>query len=92
VIVRGLVLTTLLASLCGCQTARSFDKGCPGVYSGLRYYGDQIGEMPPDGKIFFTFDLPLSAVLDTLLLPITPFVDRRRPEAGWAPGCRWASG
>jgi SAM-dependent methyltransferase/uncharacterized protein YceK len=89
-IVRGAVLLVLMALLCGCQTSRSFDQGCPGVYSGVRYYGDQIGDVPADGKIFFTLDLPLSAVADTLLLPATFFVEREKPDLGWALGCRWA--
>ncbi len=53
----------------GCQTSRSWEQGCPGVYSGIRYYADQVGGLPVDGKIFFTLDLPLTAVADTTLLP-----------------------
>ena len=74
----------------GCQTTRSFQHECPGVYSGVRYYGDQIGGVPFDGKLFFTVDLPLSAVVDTLLLPITSFIDRAPQLGGYPPGCRWA--
>ena len=88
-ILRGVVWVLLLALLCGCQTSRSFDQGCPGVYSGVRYYADQIAETPADGKIFFTLDLPLSAIADTLLLPATFFVEPARPETGWLAGCRW---
>jgi len=91
VIFRGVVLLLLLALLCGCQTSRSFDQGCPGVYSGVRYYADQISEVPLDGKVFFTLDLPLSVVTDTLLLPVTFFVEPERPNLGWAAGCRWVS-
>ena len=88
-ILRRIVLVSLLALLCGCQTSRSFDQGCPGVYSGVRYYADQVAEIPADGKVFFTLDLPLSAITDTLLLPATFFVEPERPEAGWLVGCRW---
>jgi uncharacterized protein YceK len=77
-------------ALLGCQTARSFDHGCPGIYSGVRFYADQVGTVPFDGKIFFTLDLPLSAVFDTLLTPATAFVDRKTPPGGWVVGCRWA--
>ena len=84
------VAALLLIACCGCQTTRSFDQGCPGVYSGVRFYGDQIGDVPLDGKIFFTLDLPLSAVVDTLLVPVGLLVDRERPVGGWPPGCRWA--
>ncbi len=90
-ILRGVLVVSLLALLCGCQTSRSFDQGCPGVYSGVRYYADQISEIPLDGRIFFTLDLPLSAVTDTLLLPATFFVEPERPDLGWLAGCRWAS-
>lgn len=87
---REVVLVSLLALLCGCQTSRSFDQGCPGVYSGVRYYADQVSELPFDGKVFFTFDLPLSAVTDTLLLPATVFMEPEEPDFGWIAGCRWA--
>lgn len=76
-------------SMLGCQTSRSFSEGCPGVYSGVRYYNQQIAAMPWDGKIFFAADLPLSALLDTLLLPFTAFSDPKRPPEGWVPGCAW---
>ena len=74
-----------------CQTTRSFDQGCPGIYSGVRYYNDQLGNLPADGKVFFTLDLPLSAVLDTLLLPATAFAKPTKPPLGWPEGCRWAA-
>jgi len=90
VILREVVVLLLLALLSGCQTSRSFDQGCPGVYSGVRYYADQIGGMPLDGKVFFTFDLPFSAVIDTLLLPATVFIEPEKPDLGWPVGCRWA--
>lgn len=73
----------------GCQTSRSFSDGCPGIYSGVRYYNSQITTMPWDGRIFFAFDLPFSAILDTLVLPGTAFADPVRPPAGWVPGCAW---
>ena len=86
----GALIAALTLSL-GCQTTRSFDQGCPGIYSGVRYYGDQIGALPADGKLFFTLDLPLSAVLDTLLLPAMAFMERKRPPLGWPEGCQWAA-
>jgi uncharacterized protein YceK len=84
------VALALLASTVGCQTARSFEHGCPGIYSGVRFYADQLPELPADGMIFFSLDLPVTAVFDTLLVPVTAALDRRRPLAGWVPGCRWA--
>jgi len=83
----ALLLSLLLF---GCQTGRSLGGGCPGVYSGLRYYNAQISTIPWDGKIFFFFDLPFSAISDTLLLPYTSFADRKKPPEGWVVGCSWA--
>ena len=83
----------LLASLAfgmGCQTMRSFEHGCPGIYSGVRYYNEQVGSLPLDGKVFFTVDLPLTAIGDTLLLPVTGFSDPPTPVGGFPIGCRWA--
>jgi uncharacterized protein YceK len=80
----------LLASVTGCQTTRSWTDGCPGVYSGTRYFASQRSSLPWDGKVFFTLDLPLTLVFDTLLLPASAWVDPARPPSGWVPGCRWA--
>ncbi len=77
-------------SLLGCQTGRSWEKGCPGVYSGVRYYWDQVEALLFDGKLFFTLDLPLTAVADTILLPVSVFMKPKRPKYGFAPGCTWA--
>ena len=87
---RGLVCGLALISLLGCQTGRSWEQGCPGVYSGVRYYWDQVGELPVDGKLFFTLDLPLTGVADTILLPVTVFMEPKRPKYGLSPGCTWA--
>ncbi len=84
------IAIALAASSLGCQTMRSWQDGCPGVYSGLRYYDSQIASMPWDGKLFFGLDLPFSALLDTLVLPASVFVDRSQPPEGWVPGCKWA--
>ena len=89
-LVRWLAIAASAASLAGCQTARSWGQGCPGVYSGVRYFSNQIDTLPWDGKIFFGIDLPLSAVADTLMLPAAFFAEPRRPKGGFAPGCRWA--
>lgn len=76
--------------LLGCQSTRSWQQGCPGVYSGVKYYADQVGELPLDGKVFFTIDLPISAVIDTLALPVTAFAEPHVPRGGFPIGCRWA--
>lgn len=82
----ALVLPLVLS---GCQSVRSWEH-CPGVYSGLRYYTDQLPELPADGKAFFTLDLPMTAIVDTLALPFTAFADPRVPPGGFPRGCRWA--
>ena len=87
---RLLFLITAI-SLLGCQTTRSWSEGCPGVYSGVRYFKDHVSELPVDGKIFFLLDLLFSAVTDTVLLPVTVFMKPKRPPYGHAPGCRWVT-
>jgi uncharacterized protein YceK len=84
------IAVLLLIAIAGCQTVRSWDDGCPGVYSGVRYFASQRGSLPWDGRVFFTFDLPLTIVVDTLLLPASAWVDPVQPVSGWVPGCRWA--
>ena len=77
-------------SMLGCQTSRSWEKGCPGPYSGVRYYRERMGQLPVDGKIFFTFDLPITIAADTALLPMSVFMKPKRPTGGFASGCKWA--
>ncbi len=84
------IAALLLIAAAGCQTRRSWSDGCPGVYSGVRYYASQRDSLPWDGKVFFTLDLPLTVVFDTLLLPASALVDPEKPKSGWVPGCRWA--
>ena len=79
----------LLLALSGCQSVRSWSQ-CPGIYSGLRYYSDQLPELPGDGKAFFTLDVPLTTVVDTLAIPFTAFAEPEPPPGGFMPGCRWA--
>lgn len=84
------VFVLLLLALPGCQSVRSWSR-CPGIYSGVRYYADQLPDIPFDGKVFFTFDLPFSALADTLAVPLTAFADREIKRGGYPIGCRWAS-
>jgi len=88
---RPWIAALLLVSIAGCQTTRSWNDGCPGVYSGLRYFASQRDTLPWDGQVFFTLDLPLTFVADTLLLPASAWVDPVEPRSGWVPGCRWAN-
>jgi uncharacterized protein YceK len=78
------------AATSGPSCCAHWEQGCPGVYSGIRYYRDHVQELPPDGKIFFTLDLPLTMVADTILLPVSVFMEPTRPKYGFAPGCTWA--
>lgn len=87
---RALVGTGLAIALSGCQSIRSWQQGCAGVYSGARYYAAQTPELPFDGRVFFTFDLIPTLLVDTLALPVTAFLDPRPPPQGFTPGCRWA--
>ncbi len=89
---RGSWLLFLIAvtSLLGCQTARSWSEGCPGVYSGVRYFQDHVSYLPVDGKIVFLLDLPFSAAVDTILLPAAVWMEPKRPPGGFARGCKWA--
>ena len=84
------IAVVLLIPIAGCQTMRSWDDGCPGVYSGARYFSSQRSSLPWDGKVFFTLDLPLTVVADTLLLPFSAWVNPSRPRGGWVLGCHWA--
>jgi uncharacterized protein YceK len=90
-LLRAALAAGLLSWSFGCQSTRSWSQGCPGVYSGVKYYRDQVAELPFDGKVFFSFDLPLTVVVDTLALPFTAFAKRPEPRGGFAPGCRWAA-
>jgi len=87
--VAGLLALAGLA-LGGCASNRSWSQGCPGIYSGVRFSRETSREVPVDGKIFYAFDLPLSALVDTLALPLTAFARPKPPPGGWAVGCRWA--
>jgi hypothetical protein len=49
-----------------------------------------MGQLPVDGKIFFTFDLPITIAADTALLPMSVFMKPERPTGGFASGCKWA--
>ena len=77
--------------LLGCQTARSWSEGCPGVYSGVRYFQDEVSYLPVDEKIASLLDLPVSAAVDTVLLPVTVFMKPKRPPSGFTRGCKWVT-
>jgi uncharacterized protein YceK len=91
---RPLRVAALLALglLTGCSTLASLNEGCPGVYSGVKYNrafeeSDVVTwRKTPDQQVILLVDLPLSAALDTILLPFTWFVGSREHSAD-GPGC-----
>lgn len=78
---KRLLLTLLVLQLTGCATARTLDAAKPGapvVYSGTRldWYAMQGGccgmdRFGAEAPSYPGVDLPASAVLDTLLLPLS---------------------
>lgn len=85
-----LCLTAASLLLPGYQTDRSWREGCPGVYSGGRYFQEDVSYLPFNEKIASLVDLPISAAADTVLLPITVFMKPERPITGFGRGCKWA--
>lgn len=85
----GLAGLALLA-LPACQSVSSWQGGCAAAYSGVRYFKEQYVWLPLDGKIFFTLDLPFTALVDTLAIPVTYWFDPTPPIIGFVRGCRWA--
>jgi uncharacterized protein YceK len=83
-----------LLALAGCGTLNSYASGCPAPFSGVRtdneYLGD-LGSFSEDGFDWVTTlgDMPLSAVLDLVTLPIGIVAEHPPPEPV-SPGCRWA--
>lgn len=57
----------------------------------MRYFEDQVSVLPIDGRIFFLLDLPVSAAMDTALLPMAIFMNPKRPPYGFQAGCRWVT-
>lgn len=52
------------------------------MYLGVRYFQDHVICLPLDGKIVFLIDLPVSAAMDTILLPVVIFMAPERPPRG----------
>ena len=63
----------------------------PGSLFGDSQFRGSSEWTPADGKIFFTLDLPLTAVADTALLPVSVFMKPKHPRYGSAPGCTGAA-
>jgi uncharacterized protein YceK len=69
----------LTLALTGCGTARNFSKGWEGrtkPYGGVRIAVDRFRHPGPEADmgtvlLFWTTDVPLSAIGDTLTLPLT---------------------
>lgn len=80
----ALLCMTILASATGCGTIINLAKGPVRINGGARLDVHLIGEPEIHGQfvwpflLFGIFDLPLSAVLDTVLLPLTIPLDLSR--------------
>lgn len=86
----------LLAGLAlgGCGTINSYASGCPAPWSGVRTDREYLRDLEPlpggaVGWLMVTGDLPLSAIADTLTLPLGAWVEHP-PPTPVSPGCRWA--
>jgi uncharacterized protein YceK len=91
----GAAVALVAVGLAGCGTINSYASGCPAPYSGVRVddeYLDDLGSFGEDGFDWVTIslDLPLSAILDTLTLPIALSFEQA-PPAPVSPGCGWAA-
>jgi len=86
----GAAVVLLALQSFGCQSTRSWSQGCPGIYSGVKFYREQMAVLPTDGKVFFSLDLPFTLIVDTLALPVTAFTRPKRQPGGYPVGCKWA--
>lgn len=90
---RTSVLALSIGLFSGCATFASINDGCPGVYSGVKYnraYEDSSNvtwQRDPDQELLLLLDLPLSAAMDTILLPYTAFAKPHKHPAGGS-GCK----
>jgi len=81
-----------LGLLTGCSSFASLNDGCPGVYSGVKYNrafeeSDLVTwQENSDQELLLLVDLPLSAVMDTVLLPYTLFAKPGK-HTDHGPGC-----
>lgn len=77
--------------LSGCGTINSYANGCGGVYSGIltdvEYLDSYRGFHDSWDYSNVGLDVPLSAITDTVALPVTAFLD---PSANKTFGCNWA--
>ncbi len=93
---RSAALAGLLAAplLAGCGTINSYASGCPAPFSGVRTdreYLRSVQSFRSDALrwVMLTGDLPLSALLDALTLPIGAWAEQP-PPSPVSPGCLWA--
>ncbi len=81
---------TLIVGLCpACSTVKSLsadDPATPKIYGGVRLHLKDQAEADAGSKqlgkniLAAIFDLPFSAICDTLLLPVTVFLESDSPE------------
>jgi uncharacterized protein YceK len=88
------LIALALLPLCACGTINSYAGGCPAPFSGVRTdheYLSQLDTFLEDGLEWLRLgaDLPLSAVADTLTLPVGVWAQQPPPQPV-SPGCLWA--
>lgn len=88
----ALVAAALLLPACG--TINSWAGGCRAPYSGIRTDVQYIRDFGSFGEDFVGWltippDMPLSAIADTLTLPVA-WGFEQPPPTPVSPGCRWA--
>ena len=75
-IVLGAPLAALLLLAAGCGSLSSRWNGNYGPYVGVKLDIEQVTHYETEGEVIAAFDIPLSAIADTLFLPY----DLSRPE------------
>jgi|ERR1051325_6279485 uncharacterized protein YceK len=65
----NLAAIALLLLATGCGSISSRWRGASGTYSGVRFDCEQVTHYSTESEVIAVFDIPLSAVVDTLCLP-----------------------
>jgi uncharacterized protein YceK len=66
---RELALIVVLFLVSGCGSLSSRWRGSAGAYPGVRFDSEQVTHYTTEGEWIALFDIPLSALVDTLCLP-----------------------
>jgi uncharacterized protein YceK len=90
----GAALLLAVLPLAACGTINSWAGGCPAPFSGVRtdrQYLRDLGSFRENTVdwVRIPADLPLSAITDTVTLPLAWWFEHP-PPTPVSPGCRWA--